>query len=113
VTQIYQYAIRRFTKLLAPFAPHISEEIYNQYGDKDSIFLEKWPEHDQEALKEERFTLVVQVDGSVRAKIEAAKGIKKEIAKELALSHENVKKFVKNTPRKVVYIPDKLINLVN
>ncbi len=111
--KLYQFTIRRFTKLLAPFAPHISEEIYSKYGDKDSIFLGKWPEYDPKALREERFTLIVQVAGKVRAKIDAKKGIKKEEALELALSDENVKKFVRNTPKKVIYIPDKLINLVN
>ena len=110
---LYQYSIRRTTKLLAPFAPHLAEEIYSQYGDKESIFLEKWPEYDPEALKEERFTLIIQVNGKFRGKVEAEKGIGEKGALELALKQEKIKRFVQNTPKKVIYIQDKLINLLN
>jgi leucyl-tRNA synthetase len=110
---LYQYSIRRTTKLLAPFAPHLAEEIYSQYGDKESIFLEKWPEYDPEALKEERFTLIIQVNGKFRGKVEAEKGIGEKGALELALKQEKIKRFVQNTPKKVIYVPDKLINLLN
>jgi len=110
--KLYQYIIRRFTILLAPFAPHIAEEIYSKYGYNNSIFLEKWPEYDPQGLKEERFTLVIQVNGKVRAKIDAKKGIDKEESLKIALANENVKNFLKDTPKKVIYIPNKLINLV-
>lgn len=110
--KLYQYIIRRFTILLAPFAPHIAEEIYSKYGYNNSIFLEKWPEYDPQGLKEEKFTLVVQVNGKVRAKIDAKKGIDKEESLKIALANENVKNFLKDAPKKVIYIPNKLINLV-
>lgn len=111
--EVFQYALRKFVKLLAPFAPFISEELYSIYGDKESIFFEEWPEYDEKALKEDTFTLVVQVDGKVRAKIEANRGIDKEKAEELALKNDNVNKFLKNSPSRVIYVSDKLINLVN
>lgn len=110
---LYQYVIKRFTKLLAPFAPHISEEIYSKYGDKKSIFLERWPQYNPLALEEEKFILIVQVDGNLRAKVEVRKGIDKEKVQKIALENENVKKFITDTPKKVIYIPDKLINIVN
>jgi len=110
---LYQYALRRFIKLLAPIAPHISEEIYSLFGEKDSVFLEDWPEFDPEGILEEKFTLIVQVNGKLRARIEANKGIEKEEALSLALECENVKRFVKRDSKKVIYIPDKLINIVS
>ncbi len=109
---LFQYTIRRFMSLLAPFAPHITEEIYSRFGNKESIFLEDWPIYDKEAIIEEQFTLIIQINGKLRARAVADKGIDKEKALEIALKQENVRKFIKGNHKKVIYVPDKLINIV-
>ncbi|MCK4527358.1 leucine--tRNA ligase [candidate division WOR-3 bacterium] len=109
---LFQYTIRRFMSLLAPFAPHITEEIYSRFGNKESIFLEDWPIYDKEAIIEEQFTLIIQINGKLRARAVADKGIDKEKALEIALKQENVQKFIKGNHKKVIYVPDKLINIV-
>jgi len=100
-------------KLLAPMAPHISEELWQKLGHKKSIFLEKWPKYDPKLIKEEIITLVVQVNGKVRDKIEVETNISEEKAKELAFSREKVRKWIGDEEiKKVIFIPGKLINIV-
>jgi leucyl-tRNA synthetase len=102
-----------FLILLAPFAPHLAEELWFELGNKDSIFKEKWPEYDSVLIKEEVITLVVQVNGKVRDNIEAEADIKEEKAKELALGSDKVKKWIKDKEIiKTVYIKNKLVNIV-
>ena len=102
-----------FLRLLAPLAPHISEELWNKLGYKKSVFLEKWPQYDKKLIEQETWQLIIQINGKVRDKIEVKKGISEEKVKELALSQEKVKKWLDNKkPKKVIYIPNRLINLV-
>jgi leucyl-tRNA synthetase len=104
---------KTFLKLLAPFAPHLAEELWHLAGEKKSIHLEKWPAYDPEKIKEEIFELVIQVNGKVRATVSAPIDITEERAKELALSQERIKSFLSGkTPRKVIFIPHRLINIV-
>jgi len=102
-----------FLKLLSPFAPHITEEIWFGLGHKKSIFLEKWPEYDPNLIVEDTFELVVQVNGKVRDKIKAAMDISENEAKELALGSEKVGKWVEGKEiRKVIFVKNRLINLI-
>ncbi len=103
-----------FLKLLAPFAPYISEELWRTVlKNKDSIHAEKWPIHDPELIKEEKFTLVIQVNGKVRDSMEAPAGISELKAKELALGREKIRNILGSAdPKRVIYIPGKLINIV-
>ena len=104
---------KTFLKLLAPFAPHLAEELWHLAGEKKSIHLEKWPAYDPEKIKEEIFELVIQVNGKVRATVSAPIDVTEEQAKELALSQERIKSFLSGkTPRKVIFIPGRLINIV-
>jgi len=105
--------IERFLILLAPFAPHITEELWHQIGRKDSIHQQKWPKYDSELVKEEIITLVIQVNGKVRDKIEVEADISEEKAKELAISHEKIKKWLGGKEiKKAIFVPGRLINLV-
>ena len=61
---------KNFLKILSPFAPHMTEELYQKLGYKKSIFLQKWPKYDEKLIKEEKITLIVQINGKVRDKIE-------------------------------------------
>jgi len=100
-------------KLLAPAAPHIAEELWQKLGHKKSVFLEKWPKYDLELAKEEIITLIIQVNGRVRDKIEVEADISEEKAKKLALSKEKVLKWLEGKEiKKVIFVPGKLINIV-
>ncbi len=111
-----QIAIKDLEKIiiiLAPFAPHIAEELWSELGHSESIFKEKWLDYDPQFIKDERITLIVQVNGRVRDKIEVETGISEEKAKELAISSQNVKKWIQNKEiKKVIFVPGRLINIV-
>ncbi|OGM96918.1 MAG: leucine--tRNA ligase [Candidatus Yanofskybacteria bacterium RIFCSPHIGHO2_02_FULL_38_22b] len=100
-------------KLLAPFAPHIAEELWqNVLKNRKSVHLEKWPEYDEKLIAEEKIKLVVQVNGKIRDTIEVKKGLSENEVKKIVLASENVKKHVSVTPKKVVYVQDRIINFV-
>jgi len=100
-------------KLLAPMAPHIAEELWQNLGHKKSIFLEKWPEYNPKLVKEEIVTLVIQVNGRVRDKIEVKASLSEEKARALAISREKVQKWIEGKEiKKVVFVQGKLINIV-
>jgi leucyl-tRNA synthetase len=106
--------------LLAPFAPHICEELWQIHFVKSlkskvysSIHFQPWPKYDPKLIKEEMITLVIQVNGKVRDKIEVEATISEEKAKELALSREKIKKWIGGKEiKKVIFVPGKLINIV-
>ena len=99
--------------LLAPFAPHLAEELWQTVlKNKKSIHLESWPEYNQEMLSEEKIKLVVQVNGRLRDTLDVKRGISENEAKELALKSENVKKHIEGGVKKVIYVKDRIINLV-
>jgi len=102
-----------FLKLLAPFAPHIAEELWEKLGHKESIFLEKWPEYDAELIKKETFELVAQINGKVRDKVEAKIGISENEAKETVLAREQIKKWIEGKEiKKIIFVKDRLINII-
>jgi leucyl-tRNA synthetase len=105
--------LERFLVLLFPFAPHASEELWSQLGHKESISSEKWPEPDPKLIEEGVVTLVVQVNGKVRDKIEVDADISEEEAKDLAISREKIKNRVSGKEIKnIIFVPGKLINIV-
>ena len=99
--------------LLSPFAPHITEELWYQLGHEDSIHNQVWPKYDSKLVKEETITLIVQINGKVRDKIEVEADISEEKAKKLTLEREKVKKWIEGKEtKKIVFVPGKLINIV-
>ena len=111
----------KFIIILSPFAPHIAEELWSSFAKaskdkekyKESIFLQKWPEYDLELIKDEKITLVVQVNGKMRDSIEADAEISEKGAKELAMQSEKIKTWVEGKEiRKVIFVKGKLINIV-
>ncbi len=102
-----------YLKLLAPFTPHIAEELWSMLGEKSSIHLESWPKFDSKKLFSDNVKLPVQINGKVRATIEVGRDLDEEAARRLALAHPNILKFIsgKNVKR-VVYIKNKVINIV-
>ncbi|MEK7635529.1 MAG: class I tRNA ligase family protein [Patescibacteria group bacterium] len=105
--------IKRFLKLLAPFAPHLSEELWHQLGGKKSVHLEKWPRYDKNLIKEETFELVIQINGKTRDKILANSGISQKEAEKEALFSDRIKILITGKEiKKVIFVADKLINFV-
>jgi len=105
--------LEKFLLILSPFAPHIAEELWRELGNKKSIFLEKWPEYDPKLIKEEKVQLIIQINGKVRDKIEVEADISEKTARELTLTREKVKKWIKGKEiKKVIFVPKKLINFV-
>ncbi len=103
-----------FMKLLNPVAPHITEEIWHEVlGHENTITYETWPTYDESKLVEDTYTMVVQVNGKVRGKIEVSTNASKEEMESLAMSIENVKKNIEGKEIvKVITIPSKLVNIV-
>ncbi len=107
------YAASVLPVLIAPFAPHIAEELWERYGHATSVHLERYPEPDERALAVEEITLVVQVNGKVRARIAAPAGIGEEAAMELAMADPNVRAHLDGKEiRKRIFVADKLLNVV-
>jgi len=99
--------------VLAPFAPHISEELWTRLGHKKSIFLNSWPNFDEKLAKEDRIRLIVQVNGKLRDQIEVEAGISEQEAKEVALESERVKKFIQNKKiKRIIFARGRLLNIV-
>jgi leucyl-tRNA synthetase len=112
-TATYQRALETLLQLLAPIAPHITEELWQQTGHSESIHLSSWPTYDETMTQDENFTLVVQVNGKVRERIEVAADISEAEVRQLALSNTKVQAFIgETTVRKVIYIPGRLVNIV-
>jgi len=106
-------ALRAFVLVLAPFAPHHAEEMWEDLGEPYSVHEQSWPAWDKSLIRAEEITLVVQVNGKLRDRIEVPADITEEAAKELALSSERVRPHVEGRElRKSVYVPGRLVNLV-
>ncbi|MGC1987082.1 MAG: class I tRNA ligase family protein, partial [Candidatus Cybelea sp.] len=107
------YAVRSMPILIAPFAPHIAEELWERLGNRGSVHQEAYLEPDEQALALDEITLVVQVNGKVRARIQVPATIARERALALALDDPNVRAHLDGRPvRKQVYVPGKLVNIV-
>ncbi len=106
-------ALMKFCILLAPFAPHISDEIWHLIGNSKSVHLQKWPVFDEDALKENSYELVIQINGKVRDKINVEINISDDEIKEKTLIRPNVKKWIDNkTIRKIIIVKGRIINIV-
>jgi leucyl-tRNA synthetase len=109
----WEEAVTNLLLLLAPIAPHISEELWAKRGFRYSIHQEAWPAWDEEIAREDTITLIVQVNGKVRAKIEVSPDISSAEAQQIALAAESIQGWLAGkTPRKVVVVPGKLVNIV-
>jgi leucyl-tRNA synthetase len=105
--------VRTFLQLLAPFAPHISEELWSRLGGASPIQDAPWPEFDPRLIETSEQTLVFQVNGRHRGDRQVPPGLAEELAVKLACSHPKVAPFLEGkTVRKVIYIPGKILNLV-
>jgi leucyl-tRNA synthetase len=106
-------AIRTLVQLAAPAAPHLAEEAWAALGEPGMVVDSAWPEFDPAMLVEDEVTLAIQVNGKLRDTLNAPRGLDRAAAEELALASEKVQRLLDgNPPRKVIVVPDRLVNIV-
>ena len=102
-----------FVLVLAPFAPHIAEELWSRLGHSESLAHAPWPAWDPQLVIEDTVTVAVQVNGRLRATIELPRGASREDARKAAEADEKVRRYLDESEiRKVIVVPDKLVNFV-
>lgn len=102
-----------FVRVLAPFAPHISEELWHRLGNENSVVDASWPQYDETYLKEDSVKYPVSFNGKVRFTIEVPVDTPKDEVEKLALTNENSAKWLEGkTPRKVIVVPGRIVNIV-
>jgi leucyl-tRNA synthetase len=99
--------------MLSPFAPHVAEELFEHIGGEGLVSMAPWPAFDEAAARDELVTIAVQVMGKLRATIEMPPGASQEEMQKAALDNENVKRHIEGKAvRKVIVVPNKLVNIV-
>ena len=112
-SETWRFTLESLLQILAPFAPHITEELWQELGHTDTIHVDHWPKWDEKYLTSDTMTIIVQVNGKLRAKLELPADTNQDTIEQAALADENVIKFTSNKPpKKVIYVPKKLVNIV-
>ena len=112
-TNLKKIILQNFCILLAPFSPHISEELWHLLGSNESVHLQNWPEYDPKAIIMNSYELVVQINGKVRDKINISTDASEEIIKKRSLESPNVTKWILDKEiRKIIIVKGKIINIV-
>jgi len=99
--------------LMAPVAPHIAEELWSRRGKPYSIHQQSWPAFDVELAKTDEITLVIQINGKVRDRLQVPADISEEAARQQALASEIIQRHLAGKePRQVIFVPGRLVNIV-
>ncbi len=102
-----------FLKILSPFAPHLAEELWNVSGFKGLCCQQKWPKYEPKLIEEEKILLIVQINGKVRDKITANAGLSQKEAEKIVLKSDKIKQLLEDKEiKKIVFVPNKLVNIV-
>ncbi|TYO94700.1 leucine--tRNA ligase [Desulfallas thermosapovorans] len=110
---VLREAVDALLLLLAPFAPHITEELWNLTGHEGSIHAQPWPRYDPEAIVEDEITIVIQINGKVRERLLVPADIKPDAMRELVMQQEKVRELIGDKKVvKVIPVPGKLVNIV-
>ena len=104
--------VEPLVQLVAPFAPHIAEELWQKLGHSGGVFEAGWPAFDHAFASDEKFDLVVQVNGKTRGKLSVPKDINQEAAVAEAMAEPTISKFVTGEARKIIFVPGRLLNIV-
>jgi len=108
-----KYYVEQLVLLTAPFAPHLTEELWQELGHNESIFKQSWPICDESKTIDKEYELVLQVNGKVRARTTIDLNTKEDKMKEIALSNPIIKKYLDGMEVvKIITIPNKLVNIV-
>ena len=111
--ETWETAIEMMLVLMAPFTPYITEELWARTGREYSIHNRPWPEYDPDIAAEDEITLVVQVNGKVRDRLQVPADISEEEAKKLAVESDGAQRHMDGKePRKVIVVQKKLVNIV-
>jgi leucyl-tRNA synthetase len=110
---VIREAIEAMLALLSPMVPHLTAELWELTKHPIPLAEVRWPEYDTEAVQEEEITIVIQVKGKVRSQLQVAPGTSDADLEKMALADDKVQKFLDGNPvRKVIVVPNKLINIV-
>jgi leucyl-tRNA synthetase len=110
---VMRFAMQTLTLLLAPIVPHFAEELWETLGNSSSILLAPWPSYLEAALEKDELLIVIQVNGKLRSKFSVSTDADEETIKQMALDDERVKKFTDGQDiKKVIYVKEKLVNIV-
>ncbi len=109
---LFARAMIRLVSLLNPFAPHITEELWEHMGFEDYLSVSDWPAYDESLMKAEEKTIVVQVNGKVRGNLIIPADLPEEEIKRRAPELDNVQKFISGGIKKIIYVKDRLVNIV-
>ncbi|MDD3048953.1 MAG: class I tRNA ligase family protein [Bacilli bacterium] len=108
-----KYYLDQLVLLLAPFAPHLGEELWQTLGHNESVFTKAWPTYDESKIVEDSYEMIIQINGKVRGKVLVSSTTSEEEMKDAAMEHENVKKYLEEAViLKTIVIPKKLVNIV-
>ncbi|BEU87708.1 leucine--tRNA ligase [Selenomonas sp. TAMA-11512] len=111
--ELLKEVVEDLLKLLAPFAPHITEELWEMIGHTSSIHAEKWPVCDAAAIVQDEVEIVLQINGKVRERLVIPNGLDRTTMEKMAFSNEKVKTLIEGkTVVKVIAVPNKLVNIV-
>ena len=112
-SETWRFALESLLQILAPFAPHITEELWQELGHPDTIHINHWPKWDEKYLVSDVMTIIVQVNGKLRSKLELPVDTDKDTIEQRALDDEKVRAHLNaRAPKKVIYVPGKLVNIV-
>lgn len=111
-SEVWHDALVSLVQMIAPFAPHMADELFQQLGGQGLVQNATWPVWDEALTVEDTITIAVQVNGKLRGEIQVGKDTDPEEIKAKALAHENVVKFVPGEPKKVIYVPGRLVSVV-
>jgi leucyl-tRNA synthetase len=111
--QALREAVEATTLLLSPFTPHLAEELWQQLGHRGSILQQPWPVYEPRLTQEAEVTVVIQVNGRVRSRLTAPASMAEDDLRAAALGHERIQEWIAGKAiRKVVIVPQKLVNIV-
>jgi leucyl-tRNA synthetase len=109
----WRFALETLTQLLAPFAPHIAEEVWESLGHEESVHISRWPAWDEKLVTEEVITLAVQINGKVRSEIIVAADISEADAIAAAKADAKIAPQIEGKDiKKEIYVPGRLVSLV-
>ncbi|HEX6599483.1 MAG TPA: leucine--tRNA ligase [Gemmatimonadaceae bacterium] len=104
--------VKPLVQLVSPFAPHIAEELWSVMGETKSVFDSGWPTYDASLVEDERITMAVQVQGKTRGTVQVAKTANQDEVMAAVMADANLAKFVTGTPKRIVFVPGRLINII-
>ncbi|HEX8944810.1 MAG TPA: class I tRNA ligase family protein, partial [Gemmatimonadaceae bacterium] len=104
--------VEPLVQLISPFAPHVAEELWERLGHSESVFDAGWPAFDAALAAEDLVTIAVQVNGKMRGTVAVPSGSVQDVVMDAATSDAAISKFLTGTPKKIIFVPGRLLNLV-